>query len=436
MNIAVLGVGYVGTVTAACLADAGHEVVGIDPDMTKVAALAAGTSPVVEPELDAVVRRAVDSGRLRATQDVVEGLKGVDIAIVCVGTPSRSNGSVDLTHLEQAARELGEHVARTDGYLAVIVRSTVPPGTVGDVVHAALAKSAGDGSERFGVVMCPEFLREGSGVADFRNPPFSIIGSDDERATAVVRELFDPLPGRVIVTSLRTAESLKYACNAFHAVKISFANEMGRVLRSVGVDSREVMDIFVQDDRLNISSAYLKPGFAFGGSCLPKDLRAVLSLARFNDVEAPMLTGVVNTNEMVVRSLAREVLATGARRVALLGLSFKAETDDLRESPYVDLAELLIGKGIQLTIFDPVVRPELLFGANRRFVEDRLPHLRGLLADSADTALAGASTIVVGVSTPEVREAILEASPTHVFDLVGSLGPEIESLPGYVGVSW
>jgi GDP-mannose 6-dehydrogenase len=437
MKIAVLGVGYVGTVTASCLADAGHQVVGIDPDTTKVAALAAGASPVVEPELDAVVRRAVDSGRLQATQDVVEGLKGVDIAIVCVGTPSRSNGSVDLTHLEQAAREIGEHVARTDGYLAVIVRSTVPPGTVADVVHAAVAKTAGDGSERrFGVVMCPEFLREGSGVADFRNPPFSVIGSDDERATAVVRELFDPLPGRVIVTSLSTAESLKYACNAFHAVKISFANEMGRVLRSVGVDSREVMDIFVQDDRLNIAPAYLRPGFAFGGSCLPKDLRAVLSLARFNDVELPMLSGVISTNDQVVRSLAREVLATGARRIALLGLSFKAETDDLRESPYVDLAELLIGKGTNLTIFDPVVRPELLFGANRRFVEERLPHLKGLLADSAESALDGASVVIVGVSTPEVREAILDASPTHVFDLVGALGPSIESLPGYVGVSW
>jgi GDP-mannose 6-dehydrogenase len=219
-------------------------------------------------------------------------------------------------------------------------------------------------------------------------------------------------------------------------VKISFANEMGRVLRSVGVDSREVMGIFVQDDRLNISPAYLKPGFAFGGSCLPKDLRAVLSLARFNDVEAPMMAAVIDTNERVVRNLVGEVLATGARRVALIGLSFKAETDDLRESPYVDLAERLIGKGTNLTIFDPVVRPELLFGANRRFVEERLPHLRGLLADSAEAALDGASVVIVGVSTPEVREAILEASPTHVFDLAGSLGPSIESLPGYVGVSW
>ncbi len=362
-------------------------------------------------------------------------MKGVDIAIVCVGTPSRSNGSVDLTHLEQAARELGEHVARTDGYLAVIARSTVPPGTVGDACTPRWPSRPATGATA-SASSCARSSCVRARAWPTSVTPLSIIGSDDEQATTVVRELFDPLPGRVIVTSLRTAESLKYACNAFHAVKISFANEMGRVLRSVGVDAREVMDIFVQDDRLNISPAYLKPGFAFGGSCLPKDLRAVLSLARFNDVEAPMLTGVVNTNEMVVRSLAREVLATGARRVALLGLSFKAETDDLRESPYVDLAELLIGKGVQLTIFDPVVRPELLFGANRRFVEDRLPHLRGLLADSADTALAGASTIIVGVSTPEVREAILEASPTHVFDLVGSLGPEIESLPGYVGVSW
>jgi GDP-mannose 6-dehydrogenase len=438
MRIAVLGVGYVGTVTAACLADSGHDVVGIDPDLTKVRALASGTSPVVEPELDVIVRRAVREGRLRATDDAAAGLAGAEIAIVCVGTPSKPNGGVDLSHLERAAIELGEHIARSDDdYLAIVVRSTVPPGTVGEVFHSIVATVAGPaGAASFGVSMCPEFLREGSGVADFHNPPFTVIGCEDERVTEIVRLLFDDLAAKSIVTDLRSAEALKYACNAFHAVKIGFANEIGRLLRPLGVDSRQVMEIFVEDTRLNISPSYLQPGFAFGGSCLPKDLRAMLSLARANDVDLPMLTGLMTSNELTVKSIVNEVLGTGARRVALLGLSFKAETDDLRESPYVELAEALLGKGRELAIYDPVVRPEMLVGANRRFVDERLPHLRRLLADSAADALSGAMGVIVGVSTPEVREAIIIDPPAHILDLVGSLGPEIESLPGYVGGSW
>jgi GDP-mannose 6-dehydrogenase len=439
MRIAVLGIGYVGTVTAACLADAGHAVVGIDPDRTKVRALASGTSPVVEPELDVIVRRVVHQGTLRATSDVVTGLQGAQVAIVCVGTPSRPNGRVDVQQVERAAVELGEHIARSDGvgHLTIVVRSTVPPGTVEDVFLPRVAAVAGPAAgESFAVCMCPEFLREGSGVADFHNPPFTVIGSTDDRATEAVRGLFEDLPAKCIVTDVRSAEALKYACNSFHALKIGFANELGRLLRTLDVDSRTVMELFVEDTRLNIAPAYLQPGFAFGGSCLPKDLRAVLSLARANDVDLPMLSGLLSTNELTIRSLVNEVLATGARRIALFGLSFKAETDDLRESPYVELAETLIGKGIDLTIYDPVVRPELLVGANRRFVNERLPHLQRLLADSAAEALLGAAGVVVGVSTPEVRDALTTDPPAHVFDLVGTLGADIEALPGYRGGSW
>jgi GDP-mannose 6-dehydrogenase len=439
VRVAVLGVGYVGTVTAACLADAGHYVVGVDPDGTKVRALASGTSPVVEPELDVIVRRAVRQGCLRATDDVAAGLRGAEIAIVCVGTPSKAGGGVDLRHLERAAIDLGEHLAHReeDDYLAIVVRSTVPPGTVSEMFGPLVAAVAGPAAaESFGVAMCPEFLREGSGVTDFHNPPFTVIGSDDERATEVVGLLFDDLPAKRIVTDLRSAEALKYACNSFHAVKIGFANEIGRLLRSLDVDSRVVMEIFVEDTRLNVSAAYLQPGFAFGGSCLPKDLRAVLSLARAHDVDLPMLTGLLRTNELTIKSVVDEVLETGARQIALFGLSFKAETDDLRESPYVELAESLLGKGIDLTIYDPVVRPELLVGANRRFVDERLPHLRRLLADSAADALRGVSAAIVGVSTPEIRDLIADQPPVHIFDLVGTLGPEVESLPGYVGGSW
>jgi GDP-mannose 6-dehydrogenase len=439
MRIAVLGVGYVGTVTAACLADSGHDVVGVDPDLTKVRALASGTSPVVEPELDVIVRRVVRQGRLRATNDVELGLHDAQIAIVCVGTPSKPNGGVDLTHLERAAVELGEHLSERagDGYLAILVRSTVPPGTVDDVFSPRVAAVAGaDAVGSFGVSMCPEFLREGSGVADFYDPPFTVIGSADGRVTEIARAIFDDLPAKSIVTDIRSAEALKYACNSFHAMKIGFANEIGRLLRTLNVDSRTVMQIFVEDTRLNISPAYLQPGFAFGGSCLPKDLRALLSMARANDVDLPMLSGLLSTNELSIKSTVNEILASGARQVALLGLSFKAETDDLRESPYVELAEVLIGKGIELAIYDPVVRPELLVGANRRFIDERLPHVGRLLADSAAEAVRGVTGVIICISTPEIREAVLGAPPRHIFDLVGTLGSEIESLPGYVGTSW
>jgi GDP-mannose 6-dehydrogenase len=318
-----------------------------------------------------------------------------------------------------------------------MVRSTVPPGSVEEVVipalEAASGRQVGDG---FGVVMCPEFLREGTGVADFFDPPFTIIGAEEDRCAKVATDLFSFLECPTHVVALRTAECLKYACNAFHAVKISFANEVGRICRSVGVDSRALMELFCQDSRLNTSSAYLRPGFAYGGSCLPKDLDALLYLARTNAIDTPVLSGVRTTNELVVKAAVKDVLATGMRRVTLLGLSFKPQTDDLRASPFVELAEQLVGKGIDLTVYDPVVRPERLFGANLRYVQQRLPHLHRLLVDDVSRSLVRSDVAIVGIATPEIRTMLAANPPRFVFDLIGGLGDDVEELPGYRGVSW
>ena len=438
MKIAVFGLGYVGAVTAACLASDDRGVVGVDPDQLKVDIIRSGHSPVVEPLIEEVVAKATTAGWLTATTSACEALEGADVVLLCVGTPSRLDGSTDLRFIERAAAEVGEHLRAHERYVVVVVRSTVPPGTADDVVAATIERVSGRRrGDDFSVAMCPEFLREGSSVTDFFEPPFTVIGADDDRAAKTLSELFSFLPAEQHVVAVRTAEALKYSCNAFHAVKVSFANEIGRLFQALGIDSREVMRLFVEDTRLNLSKAYLRPGFAFGGSCLPKDLRSLLHMARVNSVEVPLLSSTIATNDLVIRNLVRQVIATGVRQVALLGISFKPQTDDLRESPYVELAEALLGKGVELAIYDPIVRPEKLFGANLAYVERHLPHLQRLLVDSPGQAIARAGGCVI-VATPHdaVKAAVLAAPPSALYDLVGTLGGEIEDLPGYRGVSW
>jgi GDP-mannose 6-dehydrogenase len=437
MRVAVFGLGYVGTVTAACLAGEDRAVVGVDPDAGKVDIINRGCSPVVEPGLDEIVATAVREGWLEATSDVEAALDGADIALLCVGTPSRMDGSGDLRFIERASEQIGAYLKTATKRLAVVVRSTVPPGSVQGVVAPAIERTSGlTVHADFDVAMCPEFLREGQGVADFFDPELIVIGCESPMATTVIGSLFDHVPAEPIVTGIRTAEAIKYACNAYHAVKVSFTNEFGRLCQVMDVDTREVMRVFCEDKRLNISTAYLRPGFAFGGSCLPKDLRALLHMARVNSIDLPLLQGTEHTNELVVRNVTREVLYTTHKRVAMLGLSFKPETDDLRESPYVELAETLIGKGLEIQIYDPVIRPERLVGGNLRYVDDHLPHLRRLLVDEPEAALTGAEVALVGSSSEQVKRALLADPPPVLIDLVGSLGPEIEALPGYRGVSW
>lgn len=437
MKVAVFGVGYVGSVTAACLAAGGHEVCGVDVDPLKVDMINAGHSPVVEPGLDDLVASTVAAGTLRATTDCAEALDGADVSLVCVGTPSTATGSTELAHLCNAVHDIAAalRVCRppASGFHSVVIRSTVPPGTVENVVQPVFAAG---GDVQVGTAMCPEFLREGTGLADFYAPPFVVVGTADDRVAAAVGELLAFVGEPVRAVDVRCAEALKYACNAYHAVKVSFANEMGRMFRPFGVDGRAMMELFCSDTTLNVSKAYLRPAFAFGGSCLPKDLRALLYLARMNSADMPLLQGTLASNELVVRDVVDRVAAESGRVVALLGLSFKSATDDVRESPNVELAERLLGKGYELRIYDSIVNPVDLVGANRRHLESKLPHLERLLTDTPLTALRGADLAIVSSTAESVRDALVAEPPRRVIDLSGRLGDRIEALPGYQGTGW
>jgi GDP-mannose 6-dehydrogenase len=439
MKVAVIGLGYVGTVTAACVACHGHDVWGVDVDAAKVDEICAGRSPVAEPGLGELVAQAVAGGTLHATTSCRDALDGADVSLVCVGTPSTARGGTDLSYVRRAVDDIVAALRaqpRASRQHSVVIRSTVPPGTVQDVVVPALTGGLAGTGITIGAGMCPEFLREGSGIADFSASPFLVVGTSDPRVAEAVTSVFGFLGQPVRVVDVRIAEALKYACNAFHATKVSFANEVSRLFRLLGVDSREVMSLFCEDPVLNISPAYLRPGFAFGGSCLPKDLRSLLHLARMNGADLPLLAGTLATNELVINEVVDRVVGCAARAVALLGLSFKMNTDDLRESPNVELAERLIGKGFDVHIYDPVVNPARLVGANRRQVESKLPHLGRLLTHQPSEALRGADVAIVSSSDHAVLDALLTSPPRHLIDLSGRLGSQVESLPGYEGLSW
>jgi GDP-mannose 6-dehydrogenase len=439
MKIAVFGLGYVGTVTAAGLASRGHDVCGVDVDEIKVEHIARGRSPVVEPGINELVAEAVAAGTLTATTDALQALDRADLSLICVGTPSLPTGGTDLSYLRRALDDIRKAMAYAEppdsGFHAVVVRSTVPPGTGDNLVSPTFRQSPHGGWD-VGTAMCPEFLREGSGVADFFSPPFVVIGTIDSRVAHVIDETFDFLDRDIRQVGVRSAEALKYACNAFHATKVSFANEMARIFRVLDVDSREVMEVFSEDTVLNISPAYLMPGFAFGGSCLPKDLRALLDMARQHALDVPLVAATLHTNEIVVSDVIDRIVTKSHRAIAMLGLSFKMNTDDLRESPNVELAERLIGKGFDVRIFDPIVNPERLIGSNLRYIEGRLPHLRRLLTGTAEEALAGADAALVATSEANALQALRTSPPEWILDLHGRLGRDIEQLPGYEGVGW
>jgi GDP-mannose 6-dehydrogenase len=440
MKIAVVGLGYVGTVTAACLAANGHDVWGVDVDAAKVDEIRCGRSPVAEPGLEAVIAQAVADGTLHATTSSATAIGGADVSLVCVGTPSAPTGATDLSYIRRALDDIIAALLTADssisGHHSVVIRSTVPPGTVDNLVLPVLrAGLAGTGLET-GAAMCPEFLREGSGVADFFSPPLIVVGTSDSQVAGAVTRMFRFLDQPAQIVDVRIAEALKYACNAFHATKVAFANELSRLFRQLDVDSRAVMALFCEDRVLNISPSYLRPGFAFGGSCLPKDLRSLLHLARMNSADMPLLAGTLASNEMVINEVVDRVVACDARTVALLGLSFKTNTDDLRESPNVELAERLIGKGFEVRIYDQVVKPARLVGANLRYVESKLPHLGRLLTDEPADALCGTDVAIASTSDSGVLAALASARPRHLIDLSGRLGNEFESLPGYQGIGW
>jgi GDP-mannose 6-dehydrogenase len=405
MKICVLGLGYVGAVSAACLARDGHEVIGVDPERAKVDLINAGRSPIIERELGEIIAEQVRSGRLRATTAVEDAVRHTDLALVCVGTPSQANGGIDLKYVRRVCEQIGRALATHPGAPVIVMRSTMLPGTMRDVVVPILEKaSQKKAGEEFGLCINPEFLREGTAVHDYAHPPKTVIGEVNKASGDLLASLYAKTPGPMIRTDIETAEMVKYADNAWHALKVGFANEVGSFCKALGVDAHKVMEIFCQDQKLNLSPYYLKPGFAFGGSCLPKDLRALLYKAKTLDVQLPILASVLPSNQLQVERAIQAVVDKGNRKVGILGFSFKAGTDDLRESPVVELAERLIGKGYELRFYDRNVSLACLHGANRDYILNRIPHISRLMVPTVQDVLDHAQTIVIGNAAPEFAD--------------------------------
>ena len=397
MNISIFGLGYVGTVVAGCFAKAGHRVIGVDTERAKVDLINSGRSPIIEAEIEELLAAGVATGTVRATTDARDAVEATELSLLCVGTPSQPSGELDLTYIRRVCEDIGAVLRGKAARHVVVVRSTVLPGTIRDVVIPALERSSEKNFDvEFGVVMNPEFLRESTAVADFYAPPKTVIGSRNRADGELVARLYEGISAPLIHTALEVAETVKYCDNIFHALKITFGNEVGALCKSIGVDSHEVMRIFCQDTKLNLSPAYLKPGFAYGGSCLPKDLRALTWLARSRDIEIPMLSHITPSNDAQIRSALRLITSDGKRKIAVLGFAFKGGTDDLRESPIVTVVEALLGKGCELRLFDPYVNTARLVGANRRYIEGHIPHIAKLMVASAEEAVAGVDTVLIG----------------------------------------
>jgi GDP-mannose 6-dehydrogenase len=438
MNISVFGLGYVGAVSAACLSDGGHTVIGVDPQVAKVDAINAGRSPVVERDLDRLTQAGRAAGRLSATTDAAAAVRASDLALVCVGTPSQANGDLDMTFLERVCNDIGTALRGDDRYFVVVIRSTLLPGTTRSLIIPVLERASGRQVGRdLGVCVNPEFLREGSAVADFFDPPKVIIGASDDRACELARQVAEQEPAPVVETDIEIAETTKYVDNAWHALKVAFANEVGTFAKHHDVDAHRVMDIFCLDDKLNLSAKYLKPGPAFGGSCLPKDVRALNYRARRLDLDLPLLGAILPSNQQHLERVYDLIAAQDSRKVGILGLSFKAGTDDLRESPTVHIVERLIGKGYDVRIYDANVRLAKLAGANRDYLLTHLPHISDLIMDTIDQVVAHADTIVIGNDSEEFRQVVTARADAGVaiVDLV-RIAEDRESGGFYHGICW
>lgn len=405
MKVSIFGLGYVGTVSAGCLANDGHEVVGVDPVFAKADLINRGQSPIIEAQIGEIIAATVKSGRLRATNDPGEAIEATELSFVCVGTPSQANGNLDLRYIRRICEQIGEALKNKSARHTVVIRSTILPGTMLNVVIPTLeefsGKKAGSG---FGVCNNPEFLREGSAVKDFRSPPKTVIGELDKASGDMLAKLYEKLDAPLIRTDLQTSEMVKYVDNSWHALKIGYANEIGNLCKAFGLDAHAVMNIFCQDRKLNISPAYLSPGFAFGGSCLPKDIRALSYQAKIHDLQLPILTSILPSNEMQIARGLQLIMDKGRKKIGILGFSFKAGTDDLRESPVIEVIERLLGKGYDLRIYDKNVNIARLVGANRDFILNRIPHISKLMVGDIDAVLHHAETIVLGNKDPDFQQ--------------------------------
>ncbi len=437
-RISIFGLGYVGAVSLACLARDGHRVIGVDIDPVKLNLIRARKSPILEEGIQELMHDVVASGRVAVTDDAAQAMRDTEVSFVCVGTPSAANGSQDLSAILRLAEQIGAALRHKREFHTIVIRSTVQPGTLEDKLEPILEKASGKTSGvDFGLAFQPEFLREGSSIRDYDHPPYTIVGGNCEAAVNAVREIFQHLDARFFVTTIRVAEALKMSCNAFHALKITFANEIGRISQALGIDSHEVMRLVCADTRLNISPAYLKPGFAFGGSCLPKDLRALAQIAKQNDLEIPMLASVLASNRVHIDHAVEKILKLGRPRVGMLGLSFKTGTDDLRESPLVMVAKRLLGEGCELRIFDPEVRLSRLLGANRSYIDAHIPHLGSLLCDDIAGMIDPSEVILVGLQQPAL-DAALQArvrADQYLVDLVNLPNRDLLRCR-YDGVCW
>jgi GDP-mannose 6-dehydrogenase len=437
MRISVFGLGYVGCVSSACFSDSGHEVIGVDTNVLKVQIINDGRSPVVEPGVEDMIGRAVKDKRLRATTDATEAVHNTDLSLVCVGTPGQANGSLNLSHVKGACKQIGTALEGKRRFHVIAIRSTMLPGTIEDTVVPTLeVYSSKKNGRDFAVAINPEFLREGTAIADFQHPPFTLIGADEEESASMLQRLYAHVDAPVLTVGVKEAEMVKYVCNCFHGLKVAFANEVGVLCKAFGIDSHRVMDVFCQDTKLNLSPYYLKPGFAFGGSCLPKDLRALTYKAKIADVDVAVLDAILSSNRRHIERAVDMVLRTGKKRIGVLGLSFKAGTDDLRESPMVTLIETLIGKGLQIMIFDREVELARLFGANKDYIEQEIPHISSLMRRRLDEVLDEAEVIVLTKRSDEYREALETRSHTPLIIDLARVIDARRSDAAYQGIGW
>lgn len=436
MKISIFGLGYVGAVSAGCLASDGHDVIGVDPNRTKVDLINQGTTPIIEKDIGEMIATTVQAGRLRATVDVRDAVLNTDMSLICVGTPSQLNGNLDLSAVRKVCEQIGAAIKEKGAFHVVVARSTMLPGSMRSVVIPSLEAASGlKAGVDFGVCNNPEFLREGTAVYDYYHPPKTVIGETDEKAGAMLVQLYEKMEAPLVRTDVETAEMVKYTDNTWHAVKVAFANEIGNICKAVGIDGHKVMEIFCQDTKLNLSPYYMKPGFAFGGSCLPKDVRALTYKARSLDLELPLLNSILPSNQKQVEKGLKMIVDKGARKVGILGFSFKAGTDDLRESPLVDVIEHLLGKGYELKLYDKNVNLAALTGANQDYILNHIPHISKLMVHSMEEVLAFAETVVIGNGAAEFKAVPDQLKPHQtLIDLV-RISKE-QSGGQYDGICW
>ncbi len=436
MNISIFGMGYVGAVCTGCLADMGHTVIGVDLNQVKVDLVNQGRSPIVEPGLGELLKGGVNSGRIRATTDVAAAIRDSELSMICVGTPSKKCGDLDLSHIEDVSRQIGAALAGKQQRHTIVVRSTVLPGTVKSVVVPILETGSGKSAGvDFGVAVNPEFLRESTAINDYRNPPMTVIGEWDSASGDTLATIYQEIPAPIIRKPIEVAEMVKYTCNVWHATKVSFANEIGNIAKALGVDGRQVMDVMCQDSKLNLSKYYMRPGFAFGGSCLPKDVRALTYRATQLDAEQPLLRALMQSNKAQIGNAFNLIESFGQRKVGMLGLSFKAKTDDLRESPLVELAEMLIGKGYELRIYDQSVQYARVNGANKDYINSKIPHISSLLNQDLDEVIDASEVLVLGQRDRRFEKAVNGGrNGRKVVDLAGFM-PHVSNAE-MQGICW